>query len=371
MLLGGVFLGACGGEEFASKPSGTGGGGTGGAAGASGNGGSVSGGAGGTAGGAGGTAGGAAGVGGTGTGGTTTGGAGGAPAGGAGGLPACSGGVCAPSVPGGWQGPVALIDTPGSTVAQCSGAYSSEKLLAHNQLVGGAPPAGCSCTCDAAGVACSNARIDAYVGPSSCTGAACCGGTACTTVPVQNGSCVNAGASLCASVTHAQVRVDTNKGCAPSVHTTLDNLTFNRSVRVCAPPSPASCATGTCVPSPGAPTDGRLCIYKDGGGSCPAPYTQKVTVWVTQDKRTCSGNCGCVAPTCGTIQFFGGQNCTGSSMGTPPVPMGCAAAAAGSGVQSAKYTPNATPSCNPYGTPTPAGELQQNEVTICCLPGGG
>jgi len=364
----------CGGEEFASK-SGTGGaagsggesgggGTTGGAGGATGGSGGVTAGAGGVIGGTGGATGGTGGA----TGGTggATGGTGGA-TGGTGGLPACGGGVCAPAVPGGWSGPIAIIDAAAKTAATCSGAYPSEVLFAHDQLSGTPPAAQCGCSCDASGVACSNIRIDAYVA-GTCSGAACCGGTACTTVSLASGACVAAGASLCSGVTHAQIKADVNKSCTPSTLTNLDNIDWTRTIRGCAPASSSSCSSGTCVPHPGSPTTGRVCIYKDGDNSCSGAYSQKIATWETLDQRTCSNTCGCLAPSCGSLQPYSAQNCA-SPLGNPaPVPMNCAAPFAGSNVQSAKFT-SAAPSCTTYGTPTPGGEVQQDAVTICCLPG--
>ena len=369
----GVWVGqGCGGDQFTDSKGTGAASGSGGGAGDGGGVGGTTGGAGGAAAGAGGAPGGAAGSA-AGMGGTT-GGAGGATGGttgtgATGGLPACSGsGVCAPAVPGGWQGPLTIVDANSKTAPACGGGYPNEIFVAHNQLSGSAPAPGCSCVCDGSSATCKSVQVAAY-NNAGCTGATCCAGTPCTTVTLNSGACVQGGTSLCSAVSHAIISATTTP-CTPAVDANLDNIAWTRSIRGCAPAAQGNCgSSGTCVPNPAAPTTGKLCISKDGNQPCPGEYTQAIHTWKTDDKRGCAiGSCGCTAPACGSIQPFGALNCTGTPMGSDAVPLACNTAIPSSGVMSMKYTALAKPTCAPTGGPKASGELQQQELTVCCLP---
>ncbi|MBK7584769.1 MAG: hypothetical protein IPI67_31845 [Myxococcales bacterium] len=425
LVMGGVLLPACGGEDTgdlfgsggaagsssggsgASTTGGTTAGGSGGTAaggaggiGAGGAGGTAAGGAGGTAaGGAGGT--GAGGAGGTGAGGAggTTGGSGGATGGTGGGIgpetctngvddngdgltdcadPQCQAGyTCAAPAPSGWSG-IGYVDTNvGKTCPD--GFQPPTPLYQKSGLV--APDAACSCGCGTASNVFCQANLTCNAGD------ACGAGT--TSTPVFS-SCQTLAVPAPGNSNSCKVNVTTTSGqCAPSVKAALPATTWAPDTRGCFQNVAGSCkdASQVCVQKL-AGAKGP-CIAQTGDHACPAgtPYTYKTVYFDGKlaDTRDCSasgcscggstgGSCGCSGGNCG-VQINWSNNCNQSFLATVPANGQCATFKdTGNqdnywGVFRTGLAVTSPGACPATGSGTPTGEAAPSgPVTVCCTP---
>ncbi len=384
---------------------GTGGavGGTGGVTGGTGG---VTGGTGGTTGGTGGVTGGTGGTGGVtgGTGGTTggtggtTGGTGGA-TGGTGGVvgfenclndiddngdgladcadPQCQAGyTCVTPAPTGWVG-VGWVD-PQANSACPAPFLPATKLYQVAQLV--APPATCTCGCQAPnGVSCP-LSLACTAGAACTTSAATTLTQACTTVAVPA-----PGAQNSCSVAPPQ---PTGGSCQAQANALVTPPVWPASARGCLVADGGACTdtTKTCVP--------RLtgangpCIARGGNQTCPAgsPYTSK-TLYNTgglNDTRGCSANgcscggvagatCSCTGGNCG-VSIHTQNSCGGSVLQNIPATGACTTFTdSGNGDTNwGAQRVGANPSggtCPPSGTSSATGSATPTEsITVCCAP---
>ncbi|MEZ4226920.1 MAG: hypothetical protein R3B13_38620 [Polyangiaceae bacterium] len=233
-----------------------------------------------------------------------------------------SGYTCAPVVPAGWTGPVAVYS--GSNAApDClqSGGYQTVKLNANNGLLPGTVTCP-TCTCDGStGVSCEASLV--FMTDGTCSGGPCWGGDAdqvkCGSAPytdivVQNGiacdlipTLISSDGSGAKAVWMGPLRSVAGGACTAGEtgSKTIPTPTWDKSVRACgdAPATGKGCGSGSCVPKPAAPFGSSVCIYQDGDHACPAPFSAK-----TLGHQSFTEGRDCSACTCGTP----GTGCTGT-----------------------------------------------------------
>jgi hypothetical protein len=291
---------------------------------------------------------------------------------------ACGALACAPPVPSGWQGLVALAEVPAGSALPACPSGSVDLLDANLGL--SAPAATCGCTCHASGQVCS--ATGAFHGDQACAASTC----ATVTVSSSNG-CVSVPSNGCGSggsFNLASTPAPSGGSCAPQVTTTVPPASWGTSARLCsyvaAPSDAGGCASDRCVAMPPSPYRSTPCVYSTADpppSACPSGYDAANPVVVysaSSDTRGC-GACTCSAPTgggcAGTVGLFGGTGCSGASgsasytvgtscqaySGLSPVP----------GSLEAHFAVTAG-SCSVVAAPQPAGGVTpETPTTVCCL----
>jgi hypothetical protein len=295
--------------------------------------------------------------------------------------PACGAYTCAPAVPSGWFGLVALWEAPaGSSAPSCPLHYQN---LMDAKAGPSASSATCSCSCSASGQVCSATGV--LHADQTCLNSACA-----TVVPASSGACTSVPSNLCGSggsFNLAGAATPSGGTCTPHVAPTIPPLSWMTSARLCSYTGPldrpGGCpgASGQCVAAPGSPYGSTMCIYSSADPpptSCPAGFDAKpptVLYSGDTDTRGC-GSCTCSsAPTgascSGTIELYGGGGCTGGAgsvsyglgttcgayMGLNPVP----------GSVRAIYTLTGG-SCSVQAAPQPIGSVTPTSpTTVCCM----
>jgi hypothetical protein len=277
--------------------------------------------------------------------------------------------ICAPSPPGGWEGPYEVFQ--GTTVACPSGTTST--------VHGGLNPVGAAatcanCTCGTTLLSCGDPTASLW-GDSTCTGTACATGTltgTCTLLKTANTTTCAGTSGLWVSVSAPPV-VGT---CTASVLTpTTTKASWTTEVVACSlSTTPKTCSGGVCAPGPTSQSTFKLCIVQAGSPTaCPSTaYPQLIVIdTVIADNRSC-GNCSCESPTgvCQGGKASFASDCVASTVGQT-VPLTCAplsipATNAVSGVLS---TPAQLlqPSCTPSGGGPTGGVTGSSPVTLCCM----
>jgi hypothetical protein len=272
----------------------------------------------------------------------------------------CAAYVCAPNAPAGWTGPVAVRDDLSGNSPACAGPYLNNPFKGGRQVTCPAHTCG-TCTCGPAGVGCTTPTVTHW-GQNDTT----CGGKpldsfpapACMpvdghfmtddTTPIGSGTCAG------------QRGADTKP--APS---------FARTGLACTGATAGGgCTGGQCLPIPGAPLEGKLCVYSAGDNPCPAGYSANRRVYYQNitDGRTCT-TCTCGAPVCkGRIWKGLDSSCPTDDGSGVAVPAPCTQIGGILAVYMA-YVPLGA-SCTPSvsmagGTCTPDAAMA---TTICCLP---
>jgi hypothetical protein len=217
--------------------------------------------------------------------------------------------TCAPALPAGWLGPVALWKGRGGDEApSCPEGYDSATDL--HALPSGAK-ASCSCHCVSQGETCVGQssiefRLDQYCQQASCAIAT---GASCTLVD----GCNSKEGSI-----RAPIGGTVGGTCVATPSAQLPPARWNQDARLCIPSQGGpSCGAegGQCLPTPRQPFGSPLCVYRVAlpGQSlpdCPAAYPngREVLYDSFTDERTCAG-CQCTGPDGGTC---GGKVSIGS-----------------------------------------------------------
>jgi hypothetical protein len=269
-------------------------------------------------------------------------------------------GVCAPAVPGGWDGPVAAFVGPGPA-GDCGAA--GQVVAGHaGEFSADAACAQCSCG-NPAGASCGLPTVTFYNG-SGC-------------MPPTDTLQVN-GSSTCKNIVVdlpefvASVRytsVPSVQGTCPPAGGALqaEPPTFEHEALLCNLPVVGECqGAETCVGAPPASFEQGACIYRQGDHACPAAYPHEFSVYTTVDDTRGCTSCACAksTPSCtGTLGVHtGGSNCIGSAT---TVPLNtCVNATPGS----MKWTAGAfgAGSCAPSGGSLMGTAFPDGAITVCC-----
>ncbi len=293
--------------------------------------------------------------------------------------PDCDAGyACAPTVPAGWSGPVALWQGAGSSnppTCSSAGGYPTETVNATSGL--SASPAVCpGCSCGSPkGVSCQVAAASFY-GNNSCAGGA-------GSLNIVQGICQGfISLSLDPSSVRWQSATSGGGACLPipSSLPVVPPLEWASRARVCANPAAGGgCWAAACVPRPSPPFAQAVCVYQNGDISCPGTYNQKLVYYQgAVDNRSCTG-CDCQPPTgtscSGTLKLWTDLNCqvdetTLTSVGqcaqlgpdpTPPSPPYQT-------LRSIRYSggPSGSGSCASLPSTTTGSASPAAPVTFCC-----
>jgi hypothetical protein len=281
-----------------------------------------------------------------------------------------TGTICAPAVPGGWTGPVALWAGT-ATMPPCAAGF--------NPLFdGGSPstaPAQCTCTCSAPGGAtCGAAQIRFTKNCHQNCGSAQLAPGSCTNLDPFDTSCMQ---SMTMPVGFTANGSTASGGtCNPNGSTSLPSVWGGYAV-ACTPSSPATMGCGVgglCTQIPASPFDYRPCIYRQSDTGCPGGgySVQHVYYDGVQEGRGCSG-CMCGGASgvdcnsLGHVELWGTTDCTDAGIvDLTPLPSGCAAP---TGAHGATFTTTATGGTCPAVGGQPMGSVTgQNPITFCCTP---
>jgi len=273
---------------------------------------------------------------------------------------------CVPAVPAGWDGPVALVENAADEeVPSCGASFPLFAFEALTDLE--VEAAECDCECGA---------------PNNAT---------CATPTVQRKNVVNCGAAPNASwlvnacsnlVTGAtgqywRATSQVNGGtCVATATNIVSPAGFETRITACA--STGGDALGceadeSCIPSPDAPLDGRVCVWQAGDLQCPAgDWTARQLIHQNlDDDRGCSP-CACGTATGACTGSVGVRNLQCGAQ----TPVTSASLSIGAACQQVNFsvfsagTPSVTPS-NPTcaaANSTPVGDADPVEpITLCCL----
>ncbi|WP_434047499.1 MULTISPECIES: hypothetical protein [Sorangium] len=242
--------------------------------------------------------------------------------------PACGDFVCTTAVPEGWSGYFALFDGAPAMDPGCPAAFAAGQPFVGNRGLS-APPARCTCSCGPAqGQRCGDLEsIQISVSDAPCGSPWVCawdlyripgwardvcagpdgvfgGGAACE----PNDECLaTREAHPCVASVSATPLEATGGSCAPGpVQVEVATPRWTGLGRACpaAPPGQGCNLGQVCVPRPGAPFEGGLCIAKDGDDACPpGAYTEKHVFFTEiEDDRGCEDDCACGEPSSGTCR---------------------------------------------------------------------
>jgi hypothetical protein len=299
--------------------------------------------------------------------------------------PQCAAYLCAPPVPTGWSGPVALAQAATPAVPPgCQTNYGTP--ISANSGLNPPGPATCgTCTCNAAGETCSAmVHVDHDTSCNSgCNPVATTSGM-CATLP----GCTGLGASFSVQLPAPTISGGT---CTPSTvppTPTIPPVTWSNAAQVCtytaASDSPGGCAVGAqCVLGPTGAYGTKVCVYSTASSpptSCPAGYGGGAPMTFfrsVNDSRGCS-NCSCTTSSpnggscSGSLAIF--ASTAGGCTGTPPATYTMNNACSGNlttsplpGFVQGTYslspgtcTVQSQPQAN--GTATPA-----SPITVCCM----
>jgi hypothetical protein len=309
--------------------------------------------------------------------------------------------VCAPKIPSGWTGPIALYDPganaaapPPSPVACVSDSEYTTALpsagstqLGNYSLVG-ATNLGCSCgSCGAAptAITCTNPTVslsyepcgdtagNLFYGPATaptaCTSTGSGGGHPTTSVTVAlsttapTGTCAAPSTKETGAWTAATGWLGTGSACS----TGKAGSSY--------PSGTAGGCTGTdiCVPPPPSTFNGgTVCIFFNGKAACPAGsgYTTEHDYFTDNDSQTCDfSSCACNATglTCSPeVTVSGTSSCSGTST-MSNLAVGCTGIANYGPPTYLSTTTTSSGSCTLSGTAVANGSVvTTGQVTVCC-----
>jgi hypothetical protein len=278
------------------------------------------------------------------------------------------GGVCIPTAPEGWTGPVTLFDGP-TDAAPPSCPSGVLSIYSGNADVSGAAATCSSCSCGAAtGESCTTPQIQPY------NSAAC---VLPIGSPVPLGTCAKWGGNDADSFT---ITASTTTGgtCAPSggTATNVPAPTWARQALACeAATAAGACSTGSaCLAAP--PTsfaEGTYCIVQTGDVACPATvFTDKRTYYGSVDDQRGCTMCTCAAPTGGTCKatarLYDDTACQAVDISNIPVPSSCMPADMDDSAElTAPPTVDTAGSCEVSGGGAPSGSpMPATPTTLCC-----
>ena len=272
----------------------------------------------------------------------------------------CSSYVCAPNAPAGWTGPVAVRDDLSGTSPACSGPYLNNPFKGGRQV--NCPPYTCgACSCDATGIGCTTPDVTLWSDNDPT-----CGGKSNTfpvpaCKPVMGNFMTNAPAPIGAGTCGGSRGPDTKPG-----------MSFARTGLACSGATAGGgCPGGQCLPIPGAPLEGKLCIFHAGDVTCPAPYSANKRVYYQNitDARTCT-TCSCGMPVCkGRLWMGPDSSCPTDDGSGTLVPVDMCTHIGGIIAQYMAYV-DIGAKCMP-SVSTPGGTCPPDATTattICCLP---
>jgi hypothetical protein len=297
-----------------------------------------------------------------------------------GGCPA--GRSCLAPPPAGWDGPLAIEETPAVDPASpCPDDYPAAGPIAQGGLQ--AADASCECTCgDPENTTCLPATLQRW-DQGNDPGCSIPGNSAagdCSGAPTHafdiepDGACAgpfNLGFGLTGSWNATLPNV-TGGSCDPEVTSTVSPPTWDTRVTSCGGATIAGqCEDGgICAPNAGAPFSPALCIFRAGDQECPGgPYSDRLLRYQDfEDDRDCDG-CTCGDPTgsCGgDLTLFGATGC-GNELDIDPV---AACSVHGCLVRAATWVAEpAASSCAPSTASATGGVEPSSPVTFCCLAG--
>jgi len=257
---------------------------------------------------------------------------------------------CAPTVPGGWNGPFYIVDA--ANPIDCPTGFARQDLGFRGLS---AEPPTCTCTC---GETAGDCRVDYDL--------AITGG--CSPVvqdSLQNGGCEGYTA-LGADI---RMRAELNgspMSCTPTPGVDAPEATWESASTFCAAPARGGdCGADECIAQGPEGYSTQLCISGDGDVDCPAGEweTRTVVYRSFDDKRTCAG-CTCTGPSAcvGQASAYNNGGCTGTpedvSFGT------CTDISVSGSYSVGVAVDNGT--CQ-ASVASPAGEATPNDaVTLCC-----
>jgi hypothetical protein len=304
--------------------------------------------------------------------------------------PSCTAFTCA-TTPLGWTGPVALWSGTAGAAPNCPGAYPSNVLEAHDNLV--VPAYTCpTCTCSPQNAQCIPLQFwyDTTTTCSSSTAWWVDVDPSGTCIPLfLGGSSTARSSQLVPPASHDPEPITSyaSGNCVPNqAAPQFPGASWATDVLACgASATPGGgCGAGACMPKPTAPFNTKLCIFRQGINACPGSYpnempsTQNPQYYATYtDNRTCS-QCSCGAPTCGgTVRTFTDTSCGNSANPTVvDITGGCSTIpgdptrstggpGGGSDTRSIRWD-NAGAVCGSATSSLGGGVTPDTPVTVCC-----
>ncbi len=287
----------------------------------------------------------------------------------------CTGALaCAPQVPPGWTGPLAIWEGT-SGAPSCATGFVP---VFDGGVSPTDPPAQCSCSCQSpTGAGCGSVTMQFT--KTGCTTA--CGPSGGAAVVPSSGACVNlqqyqtgCGGGMEVSISGS---IADGGSCTPDASTTLPPWSWGTRAIGCivASQSPVGCPVGQeCVPAPPSPFEARFCILQQGANPCPSgDYSvQHLYYGAVADTRGCSAcTCGAAAgidcDTNSVLQTWSDSLCSQVKLATLPVPQACGTDA---GVlRGATFTTRPTGGSCPASGGQPGGSVAPAALTtICCTP---
>ncbi|MDQ2642545.1 MAG: hypothetical protein M3020_01925, partial [Myxococcota bacterium] len=277
-----------------------------------------------------------------------------------------SGGQCAPAVPAGWSGPLAIYEGSEDDLPECPNGPQ----LFDAGVRAAQDPLGCApCICGGVNGGSCSLSVRTYNDEGCTIETSSDDFTTSCQVPITSTAFRFEGFEL------------TGGSCNPSG----GNLTerpeprFQSVARGCAlePVEAPGCERGSaCLPEPTLPFRDAICVFRVGDHDCPAAYPELRTYYTgLSDDRTCS-SCGCRAPTecSGTLLAYNSQACTidEPDFSSQPIPLG----AMGSCRRVADFSVLALEltdveyagGCEPIAPVSTQGSVSaEGPITVCCL----
>jgi hypothetical protein len=280
---------------------------------------------------------------------------------------------CVPSVPEGWEGPVALWEGAG-VAPGCDSYYPVGAATLPSRLLAPAEPnlcPECSCTSPSAAL-CSSASLE-YFADADC-------GESLGSVEVGE-ACSAASVSHAAGARPVAARFAPRQDLSVECSAVADGVPVSppvalEKVRACGQPGLTGLGCQSkqhCLPRPLPPFASSICIHKRGEFDCPAgfPEARPRYYQVASDGRFCRP-CLCGAVTCrGSVSDSTDDFC--SSTTTNISPGQCVPVAEddsmGADTRSVSFDAEAGAACSSAGPSRPDGDYTlTSPVSYCCLP---
>ncbi len=281
----------------------------------------------------------------------------------------CEVGICAPSPPAQWQGPIVFADIGSEKDrVSCPTEFPLEIFSLHENL--DAPEAECSCECGpASGAACSDIVLELHGGDDTCVGGA--------NAEFVIGSSCQEGPAVTSTSRFWSVDQPGLEGgfCTANESTNLPDATWSTTSLVCGVGAGRFETCGNeriCVPNAAAPFEANVCVWQAGLEECPTTgFSHRVVRFsAIADERGCS-SCTCDSPEgdcVGTVRLWPSDDCSGGVVaGSIPIGGGCIASVESVSSADRGSLSVANVSCEPQGG-TPTGEATPaGPYTFCCL----
>lgn len=282
----------------------------------------------------------------------------------------CEVGVCTPSPPREWQGPVVVADLESTNDrVSCPTEFPLEVFVLHENL--DAPEAECICECGpASGASCSDIVLELHGGDDTCVGGA--------NEEFDIGSSCQEGPAVSSNSRFWSVDQPGLEGgsCNANESTNVPDVTWSTTSLVCGagPDRFETCDNeGICVPTAAAHFEANVCVWQAGLEECPATGFSRRVVRFSEftDERGCS-DCSCDPPEgdcVGNVRLWPSDDCSGGvAAGSIPIGGGCIASVDSVSSADRGSLSVTNVSCEPQGG-TPTGEATPAEpYTFCCLP---